>query len=541
MRPFVFAVHLRVNPLILYPLLQTTYLPASSCLHTADSGTHCFPHLTFQRFAYNPLLGVCTPFAYAGCDGNANNFQSSDACARACRQHSNEDDCNSHNSCFHRLFAVKEFCRFVHKSILPNSHLLCACSVSLRCRSVRPVGRSANVHHLGLIAVPFRVRMHTHGCCWRRSLLSDTMSVVFSHYFFHNLFSFFSHFNNIFTLCLFVCVFSGCAVNEIETINHSQQLLSASSCSGGFNPGLSSCGFGQPSTRYYYNDQQGRQETHSLPGTPLQTGQCMTFSYSGCGGNGNNFLSSSACQQACSGGGGGGGGGSGVGLCQDGSQPIQSSCKFNSKPDGLPSQQNMLFSRRSVHGESAEHVHRRLRVHSLLGRRTRLLSFIVRVVVLSERFATLDQPSHRSVSHMCGRKRLSDGLHLLGVVKCGRCRRLLLGGGRFGNRNVWRRRTALRPNWCAHSSVVSTRCGTGWIQSMSCRIFVCSGNRGGVRDEMNYTFFIQSTTAQYVCCPGSATSSAQQCQSGQTPYYPPGNLQPQQCQTISPNCPSGYA
>ncbi|CAM6004272.1 unnamed protein product [Sphagnum balticum] len=79
------------------------------------------------------------------------------------------------------------------------------------------------------------------------------------------------------------------------------------------DPGTN-CGFGQPTTRYYYN---------------MGTGQCMTFTYSGCGGNGNNFLTSSACQQACAGSGGGGGG---FAQQQFGASSSSSSCPFGTQP-----------------------------------------------------------------------------------------------------------------------------------------------------------------------------------------------------------------
>jgi hypothetical protein len=36
------------------------------------------------RFAYEPKTGVCQPFTYGGCDGNANNFETIEACYAAC-------------------------------------------------------------------------------------------------------------------------------------------------------------------------------------------------------------------------------------------------------------------------------------------------------------------------------------------------------------------------------------------------------------------------------------------------------------------------
>ncbi|KFO34774.1 WAP, Kazal, immunoglobulin, Kunitz and NTR domain-containing protein 1 [Fukomys damarensis] len=36
------------------------------------------------RWAYNPLLQQCQPFAYGGCEGNGNNFESRESCEEAC-------------------------------------------------------------------------------------------------------------------------------------------------------------------------------------------------------------------------------------------------------------------------------------------------------------------------------------------------------------------------------------------------------------------------------------------------------------------------
>jgi hypothetical protein len=38
-----------------------------------------------QRFWHDPATGVCVPFVYGGCEGNANNFDSLEACQAACK------------------------------------------------------------------------------------------------------------------------------------------------------------------------------------------------------------------------------------------------------------------------------------------------------------------------------------------------------------------------------------------------------------------------------------------------------------------------
>jgi hypothetical protein len=38
----------------------------------------------FQRWAFNPQTGRCERFLYGGCGGNANNFETAEACAAAC-------------------------------------------------------------------------------------------------------------------------------------------------------------------------------------------------------------------------------------------------------------------------------------------------------------------------------------------------------------------------------------------------------------------------------------------------------------------------
>lgn len=54
---------------------------ASFCALEPDAGP-CLALMT--RFAFNAATGVCHPFTYGGCDGNANNFASAESCYTAC-------------------------------------------------------------------------------------------------------------------------------------------------------------------------------------------------------------------------------------------------------------------------------------------------------------------------------------------------------------------------------------------------------------------------------------------------------------------------
>ncbi|XP_076464409.1 PI-stichotoxin-Hcr2n-like [Babylonia areolata] len=40
----------------------------------------------FPRFFYNSADGECQKFIYGGCDGNANNFETLEACKAACQK-----------------------------------------------------------------------------------------------------------------------------------------------------------------------------------------------------------------------------------------------------------------------------------------------------------------------------------------------------------------------------------------------------------------------------------------------------------------------
>jgi Kunitz/Bovine pancreatic trypsin inhibitor domain len=67
------------------------------CLLPNDSG-NC--DAAFPSYWHNPETGVCEPFIYGGCGGNANRFAALDACQKACRGGTPDmDACSSPGDC----------------------------------------------------------------------------------------------------------------------------------------------------------------------------------------------------------------------------------------------------------------------------------------------------------------------------------------------------------------------------------------------------------------------------------------------------------
>jgi hypothetical protein len=58
------------------------------CSLPPDSGP-C--EAAIQRYAFDASTGLCLPFVYGGCEGNANNFESAEACYAACGGHGEID------------------------------------------------------------------------------------------------------------------------------------------------------------------------------------------------------------------------------------------------------------------------------------------------------------------------------------------------------------------------------------------------------------------------------------------------------------------
>ena len=75
------------SAVLLWPLAgcigqqPTTALP-DHCSLPAESGpcTAAFP-----RWAFDPARGTCAQFTWGGCGGNANNFESEEACLASCQ------------------------------------------------------------------------------------------------------------------------------------------------------------------------------------------------------------------------------------------------------------------------------------------------------------------------------------------------------------------------------------------------------------------------------------------------------------------------
>ncbi|MEI9950272.1 MAG: BPTI/Kunitz domain-containing protein [Pseudomonadota bacterium] len=70
---------------------------ADACTASQDSGP-CEAY--FPSFWHNPVTGLCEPFVYGGCGGNANRYPSRDACILACPNSSDDwDACVSDSNC----------------------------------------------------------------------------------------------------------------------------------------------------------------------------------------------------------------------------------------------------------------------------------------------------------------------------------------------------------------------------------------------------------------------------------------------------------
>lgn len=60
---------------------QNVYRFADVCTLMAEPG-NC--HGSEMRYYYDDVLGKCTEFEYTGCEGNGNNFETIEECAKVC-------------------------------------------------------------------------------------------------------------------------------------------------------------------------------------------------------------------------------------------------------------------------------------------------------------------------------------------------------------------------------------------------------------------------------------------------------------------------
>ena len=98
----------------------------------------------FPSFWHNPATGLCEPFVYGGCGGNANRYPSREACQQACANIQDDwDACVDDGDC---TFAYQMCCGPCNPTVeeviaINTSHqsLWGTCSVPTSCGPCRPV------------------------------------------------------------------------------------------------------------------------------------------------------------------------------------------------------------------------------------------------------------------------------------------------------------------------------------------------------------------------------------------------------------------
>ncbi|KAG5669430.1 hypothetical protein PVAND_017317 [Polypedilum vanderplanki] len=69
---------------VVFAILCTIFVSADDCFLEPQAG-RCRGSKT--RWYYNKDTKICDTFIYGGCGGNANNFETLQACEQACAQH----------------------------------------------------------------------------------------------------------------------------------------------------------------------------------------------------------------------------------------------------------------------------------------------------------------------------------------------------------------------------------------------------------------------------------------------------------------------
>ena len=332
--------------------------PEFVCGQPIKHGSQCFPHLLVERFAWDPEAERCLAFLYRGCDGNGNRFESRWTCEKVCKevtvnrelryaakshektvevfdskllQETKKEESKANPSINRSinesitqrrrpaLDSNSDFIFFFIFLVSPGTILpipisaLCPAGARLE-RSIRQSSSVFSRHTL-----PFGVFVHTRER-HKELLLSEwkwvTVMVVII------LFSERFQKEDVWILSCFFYLSEHKFCQNMHTrfsfVDFKNRFSSGVSCSGGFNPGLSTCGSGQQS-RWYFNDQIGLSANQYIHHS-INPGQCLQFRYSGCGGNSNRFNSEQQCLAVCQ--------GRRNGQCRDGSVPFanQSSC-----------------------------------------------------------------------------------------------------------------------------------------------------------------------------------------------------------------------
>lgn len=66
----------------MYPIFLFRLCPSVVCQKFEDPEISCLAYM--RRWRYDPESGNCENFIYGGCGGNANNFDSLEACDQKC-------------------------------------------------------------------------------------------------------------------------------------------------------------------------------------------------------------------------------------------------------------------------------------------------------------------------------------------------------------------------------------------------------------------------------------------------------------------------
>uniref|UniRef100_A0A670HX63 Tissue factor pathway inhibitor n=1 Tax=Podarcis muralis TaxID=64176 RepID=A0A670HX63_PODMU len=243
---------------------QESVLLPSLCVMRRDRGL-C--KANEKRFFYNLTTGKCHPFNYSGCGGNENNFTSRKSCLQMCKKES----VLLPSLCVMRR--DRGLCKANEKRFFYNL-------TTGKCHPFNYSGCGGNENN-------FTSRKSCLQMCKKESVLLPSLCVMRrdrglckanEKRFFYNLTTGKCHPFN----------YSGCGGNENNFTSRKsclqmckkESVLLPSLCVMRRDRGLCKAN----EKRFFYS---------------LTTGKCHPFSYSGCGGNENNFTSRKSCLQMC--------------------------------------------------------------------------------------------------------------------------------------------------------------------------------------------------------------------------------------------------
>ncbi|KAJ8036118.1 Papilin [Holothuria leucospilota] len=230
--------------------------PASVCLLPIEVGP-C--DSIIESWGFDIVAGECVQFNYGGCDGNGNRFFTRAACELRCLGQSPQDLCPDGNpSC----------------TVDPCTTAICPASPAALCTSdLCDVNRQCLAIFVDTFGTPVNCDVVVNPC--NEPILRGPC--------FHLLFNW--GYNPSTNQCE-MFIYSGCLGNQNNFISYA---ACAEQCIGVTDVDVcaQSIAVG-PCTDFYPSW-----------GFSSQTGECELFSYSGCGGNGNNFRTRAECMSTC--------------------------------------------------------------------------------------------------------------------------------------------------------------------------------------------------------------------------------------------------